>query len=690
MAHFERERVAGGAWKLLILAAALVAPGFPARGADGPKKTKQAAGIRGIAAAERLGVAVDVRVPLAGWKGSLSPLSRSNPKESTAKDGTRTLRATLEKDDSPALEVKVTIGERARAARGGKSSSMISVELEGKADLPAEGVVLWISLPAARMAGGGYRIDGAPGTLPEKLPSKHHLWRGRAGAARFSDAADQWQFAVSFKPQVQVLLQDNRKWSDHFVLLGFLHKGALKKGLKVSTNIGLECARTADLPPVALKLDHAKVRYKIRGIGGNYCFGVNTPVTRYTLENLRPTYARTEMKLGLLKLKAGVRAPGPDDWTAAVKAADKPGSPIRCDLEVMKALTGKKIPFSATIWRLPSRMYTKPPTGKHSHNRIAPGKWNEVLDCIGAYLLYAKKHYGVEPDLFSFNEPNIAVWVGFNAEEHREAIKRIGTHLRRKGLKTSMLLADASPARDTHKYALPAAKDPEAMKHVGAVAFHSWGGASPRQYGAWADLARKHKLPLIVAEAGVDAGAWRDKSFRTFPYAVREMVHYQELFLHARPQAVLRWEYTADYSLVDWDRKTGAVRPTERYALQKHWCTFIPPGSENLATKTEDGAVLLTAFRHRRPKGEAGGAGGFDYSLHVSNSGPARKVQLTGLPGGITELNAVRTARGVLFRKLKPEPVKNGALTLTLPRQSLTTLTTLSVPKLAGPVAGKK
>ena len=136
------------------------------------------------------------------------------------------------------------------------------------------------------------------------------------------------------------------------------------------------------------------------------------------------------------------------------------------------------------------------------------------------------------------------------AEEHREAIKRIGARFAKLGLKTKLLLGDVAGPRGTHVFTEPAAADPEARKYLGAVSFHSWGGATPEQYGAWADLAERLKLPLIVAEAGPDAGAWQTKAYRTFPYAVREMVHYQELLLHARPQSILYWEFTGDYSLL--------------------------------------------------------------------------------------------------------------------------------------------
>jgi hypothetical protein len=98
----------------------------------------------------------------------------------------------------------------------------------------------------------------------------------------------------------------------------------------------------------------------------------------------------------------------------------------------------------------------------------------------------------------------------FTAGEHRDAIRSIGSHLERLGLKTRMLLADVSNPRGTHTYALSAASDAEALKYV---------GASQAQYEAWAELGERLGLPLLVAELGADAGGWRGRGFeRTIPW----------------------------------------------------------------------------------------------------------------------------------------------------------------------------
>lgn len=216
-----------------------------------------------------------------------------------------------------------------------------------------------------------------------------------------------------------------------------------------------------------------------------FCFNTDSPVAAYTLENLRPAWARVEMNSRQWEPENDDPSPAATNW-AALRARDVEGSKLHRDFLLARRIQDKGIPYVISVWRLP-----------------------ELLEHIGSYLLHARQQYGVEPDPFSFNEANIGANVLLSPEEHREAIKSIGAHLRKLGLKTRRLLGDATGPRDTHLRALPAAGDPEALESAGAVAFHSWGGATPAEYAAWGDLAEWLQLPLLVAEVGVAAFAWR-------------------------------------------------------------------------------------------------------------------------------------------------------------------------------------
>ena len=216
---------------------------------------------------------------------------------------------------------------------------------------------------------------------------------------------------------------------------------------------------------------------------------------------------------------------------------------------------------------------------------------------------------------------------------------------------------------------VPAANDPEAMRYVGAVGFHSWGGASAQEYGAWAELAERLGLPLLVAELGVDAGAWRGRMFDSYHYGMREVQMYQEILLHARPQGTMQWEFTSDYGMVRARTKPDggvALEPTPRFWLVKHFCNLTPQHADALATASDHPKVLLTAF-----------AAGRTLTLHLANLGPGRDAAVSGIPGSVASLRAVRTSQDESFQELDRVPVRRGSVTVELPPRCLVTLTTM-------------
>jgi len=130
---------------------------------------------------------------------------------------------------------------------------------------------------------------------------------------------------------------------------------------------------------------------------------------------------------------------------------DKPSPMLTGDFERIARIQKQGTPWIISLWRLPERFYVDPnqrPMGTFGR-QITGERWPEFLDLIGSYLLHLKTHYGAEPDLFSFNEPDLGVSIGLTPEGQREAVKRIGAHLRKLGLKTKMLLGDTANPRDS-------------------------------------------------------------------------------------------------------------------------------------------------------------------------------------------------------------------------------------------------
>jgi len=317
------------------------------------------------------------------------------------------------------------------------------------------------------------------------------------------------------------------------------------------------------------------------------------------------------------------------------------------------------VPWILSAWRLPERFYTDPhqkPPGTFNR-QVAPDRWDDLLDLIGSYIAHLKEHYQAEPDMFSFNEPDLGVNVGFTGEAHRDMVRRIGADLQRRGFKTKMLLGDTANPRDTHRYVLATAADPEAMKHVAAVSFHSWGNGSPAQYAAWSEVARWLGVPLLVGEAGVDPGAYRNATYASHAYGLREIAQYQDMLRHARPQSLLYWQYTGDYALARVG-PDGAVIPGGRLWMHEQLCTLTPHRSTVVASSSDQPDVLVSAFTRDG-----------SVVMHVLNTGAARTATLAGLPAGAWRSVVTTETRGLAESTHREAPAS-----LPLPARSLTTL----------------
>ena len=620
---------------------------------------------------EQLDLRGQLRIPVRGW-GKMSDPSQTRDGKTSAEKDVSTFQGRIEVSTGAWLRYQQTVQQH-------QGSVTIDIQCTSESDLNIEGVYYWMEVPIVGFAGGQVTLMQQQSivkqaTLPKERPQQRHLFNLQGSEVRLSDVAGNVTVQCALSRTCPVGVQDTREWNgaDYDIYVA-VHQGVMKQGDSAQLRLQLQVTGQPDTSPATLKLDASKVRYQLAGFGGNYCFGIESPVTQYTLENLRVAWARTEMTLEEWDPDNDNDSPDDTNWEV-LQQRDQAGSNLRREFELAAQLQKLGIPYCISIWQLPQWLYADPgqsPRGRPRH--IAADKWPELLECLGSYLLHARRQYGVEPDLFSFNEANIGVDVLLTAEEHRDAIKRIGSHFERLGLRTRMLLADATGPRDTHKYALPAAADPEALKYCGAVGFHSWGGGSAKQYAAWGDLAERLNLPLLVTELGVDAAAWRNSSYRTYAYAIREMQMYQELLLYARPQGTMQWEFTSDYSIVSEQKNsdgTSQLAPTPRFWLVKHFCNLTPPDARALTTESDCDRVLLTAF-------SGNPAGNETITLHISNSGPARQATITGVPAQHVQLRAIRTSETGSFEQLDPVTVKGGTIGLQLSSRSLLTLTSL-------------
>ena len=349
---------------------------------------------------------------------------------------------------------------------------------------------------------------------------------------------------------------------------------------------------------------------------------------------------------------------------------DQPKSDIRQSLELAKQFQQRGIPLIFSLWVAPAWALNNPQSGElYAEGRLVrPEKWDELCNGIASYLLYAREQYGVEPKYFSLNETDIGVTIRLTPNQYRDAIKRIGACFVSKGISTKILLGDVSkpPPVDFIK---PASADPEAMKYVGAVSYHSWNGATPEQLAAWHAAAQKLNLPLFVAEGGTDSDAYKYPHVFAYSwYAIDEAAMYLDVLSNSQPASVLPWEMTPDYPLEDF--QGTVVRPSERFWCLKQLSASSVPGSTELQFTCNQPAIHAAALL------DPFGAG---CSIHLVNTGASREISISGIPVGVETLESYMTDQNRQFTHGESVAVKGGVVEMELPALCFVTLTSRPV-----------
>jgi O-glycosyl hydrolase len=601
-----------------------------------------------------------IQIPSADWSQIAEPAQARRDSSRTSWEGSIT------PEPGKTARFRQTVSEE-----GGRI--WLSVEVTADADLNAAGVYYTVDVPRAGFAGGQVSVQTTSGARTAALPVRklpeREFFRAEGAAFTLAGIARKLNLSATLDgPHAVSMVERWDRTGRFYAAMVQMRSGPLAAGQTASLKIGLSVTGDPDQTPARLTVNTAAPRYRFQGFGGNYCFNIESPVSQYTLDNLKVAWGRTEMSLSYWE-------PENDNDSAAVinweyfKPREQAYPRLRLEMQMGRKLQDKGIPYIASIWAIPEWIYTDPGPRpqRRSRRKIAPDKMDELVESISSYLLYAKQQYGAEPDMFSFNEANIGIDVLLTPEEHRDLIKLLGANFEKLGLKTRLLLGDATGPQNTHFFALTAAMDPEAMRYVKAIGFHSWGGGTPEQYKQWGDLAEWLGLPLLVTELGVDASAYSGGMYDSFYYGMREVRMYQELMLYARPQGTQQWEFTADYGIARNQTRpdgTSQVVPTSRFWLVKHFTDLTPRNSDVLTTTSDNDNVLLTAFAKD-------GA----YTLHVANLGASRQVTIEGAPG--VELRAIVTTESDDYKELPAMRAQSGVLRFEAPARSLLTLTTM-------------
>ncbi|MEZ4776783.1 MAG: hypothetical protein R3D00_26645 [Bacteroidia bacterium] len=479
------------------------------------------------------------------------------------------------------------------------------------------------------------------------------------------------QLEVSFGESTTVIVKASPEMGIVEVYLPLM-TATIKAGQSVEKSFSMKVSGNIDHSPVTLTLDPSVQGREFAGFGGNFRLQNPTtdpPVIDYCLENLRVAWGRVEMPWRFWHPK--------DSITDPLAEAEKNGihPRVQAAMEMAQRLHKLGMPviisdWSAPNWAITGEFRFRRQPGDPWGNPLNEEKMEEIYASITAYILYMKKHYGVEAAMFSFNESDLGINVRQTDEEHTRLIRGLGKYMASKGLKTKLLLGDTADANG-HPFIQHAMNDPEAKPFIGAISFHSWRGFETETLQQWADAATRMNLPLLVGEGSIDAAAWRYPDiFEEQIYALDEINLYTRILAICQPASILQWQLTADYSPLSgggvFGNNAEPLHPTRRFYNLKQLAA-TPAGVYAIPVTSDKPSVNCAALGNSK-KGA--------YAVHIVNNDAARVVTVTGIPEKVKKLKMYVTDAQRNMEMRGEIPVVNGEVKFQLEAVSFTSLMT--------------
>jgi hypothetical protein len=548
-------------------------------------------------------------------------------------------------------------------------SNGVQIAVTARADRSNDwlGVYFILHLPADRFAGGRFVAGGVSHRMPETRAHLYRLGYVPGGRLELCAARDGARILLETPTNITLLVQDNRAWSDEFAVLVPLFSEPLPAGQPRQAALRVSGLGQTRAPWAEVQVDTHRTLYRFEGFGGNYCYGMQGAMPRVVYGTLRPLWARALLRPNdLRRPPAGADAHA--DFLRQYAALDRPDTELRATLEMQAIFATNRTPYFLALWQAPAWMYTDG-RAQQERNRLRPEEWPRLAAAVSAYLRYARDQYGAEPEAFALNEPDGGACILVPPSAYPAAMRALAAELQRAGVRTRLVLGDVANAHEEARgYLRPILADPALLRQAAWLSFHAWGGAAADEYAEWAALADRLRLPLVVAEAGVDPD-WRRAAVFRHDYAMQEMALYFALLNHARPQVVLLWEHSDDYPVLGRDAG-GHFVSTARWGMQRQWIRYTPRDSQAVACDVLAGERLdACAFAHGADRG--------GFTLHLGNRLGPRTCRIGRLPAALTALRAVQTTREQHAQPLGEVEPQRGELRLDLPAESLTTLTTL-------------
>ncbi len=537
------------------------------------------------------------------------------------------------------------------------------------------GAFLAIELPASVFSSGSVELIAADPPQPSKTllapgaAEQNEYVRATAKGARFT-ARDRTVDVMFDAPALVLVRDDRRKGNYNLQVLIQVIDGKTTVGQTAQRSFAFKVTAPLDKRPVEIVLDPSRPGQMFDGLGGNFRLQnsrTDPQVIDYTLENMRVAWGRVEMPWSLW------HADEATDPLASARTG-KLNAKVEQSMVMAQRLARKGMPVMVSAWHPPAWavLGAEDPQQQRGAPRgrpLNPEKMARIKNSITDYLLFLKERYGVEAVMFSFNESDIGIDVRQTPREHAEMIKVFGAWFAVKGLATKLALGDTSDAYPV-EFIKPAMHDPEALKFIGAVDFHSWRGCTDEILAQWRDAARELNVPLIVAEGSTDAAAHRyPQIFQEQSFALYEINLYLRILAVAQPKSILQWQLTADYSVLTGGgifNDNGPLRPTRRFWNLKQLAS-TPPRSFWLPVACDKQPNLTCAAFGDIAKGI--------YTVHVVNNGTERIATMTGFPAGVNDLRVWVTNAERGMQELERVTVSGGKAQVLLPATSYVTVT---------------
>ena len=209
----------------------------------------------------------------------------------------------------------------------------------------------------------------------------------------------------------------------------------------------LHASGVIDHSDAEITLDMQNPGSLFAGFGGNFRLqnpAADPKVIDYCLENLRVAYGRVEFPWRLWQ---------PEEESDPIAVAQNGGLNKRVEESFLmaKRLKAMGMPVILSCWFPPAWAIDGGPASYARQGgviayRLDSRKKEKIYKSMADYLLYAKRYYGIEFSMFSFNESDLGIDVLHTPQEHADFIKEFGAYLAGLNLPTRMLLGDNSDA----------------------------------------------------------------------------------------------------------------------------------------------------------------------------------------------------------------------------------------------------